>query len=80
MSFFYIQSSPPPDEGSRLVVEETARLLRDSTHTEACLAFACEVGGVEESIRGVTERISNLRVPREPDLEKVHNGIDHCEV
>ncbi|CAI8007197.1 Dystrophin, partial [Geodia barretti] len=73
------ESSPPPAEGSRLVVEETARLLRDHTHTEACLAFACEVGGVEESIRGVVGRISNLRVPREPDLEKVHNGIDHCE-
>lgn len=78
--YFFIQSSPPPAEGSRLVVEETARLLEDHAHTEACLEFAREVGELEESIRGVRGRISDLRVPREPDLEKVHNGIDHCEV
>ena len=76
----FFQSSPPPAEGSRQVVEETACLLGDQAHTEACLAFAREVGVVEDNIRGVGERVSNLRVPREPDLEKVHNGIDHCEV
>ena len=31
-------------------------------------------------MKGVAVRISNLRVPKEPDLEKVHNGIDQCEV
>ena len=65
---------------SRAVVEETARLLDNHAHSEACLTFAQQVGELEENLKGVVDRISHLRVPKEPDLEKVHNGIDQCEV
>ena len=80
LSLSLSQSSPPPTDGSRGVVEETARLLEDHTHREVCLEFSGKVGELEESVKGVVERISSLRVPKEPDLEKVHNGIDYCEV
>ena len=75
-----LQTTEPPTTPTLSLVEETARLVEDPAHSDQCLQFVQQVGEVEENLKGTMDKISQLCVPREPDLEKVHNGIDQYQV
>ena len=45
-----------------------------------CQKFVRGVREVEAGVQGIVDQISILRPPETPDLERVHSGIDQCQV